>query len=135
LSADRSEIMRRVGRRDTKPEMLLRRALWARGLRYRLHAKDLPGTPDLVFRGARVAVFVHGCYWHLHEGCPRATTPKSNQEYWIPKFDANVARDRRKEAELRERGWTVVTVWECETENAETLDRRVGDVERLVRQA
>lgn len=125
--------MRRVRRRDTKPEMLLRRASWARGLRYRLHASYLPGTPDLVFRGARVAVFVHGCFWHRHEGCRRATTPKTNREYWIPKFEKNVERDRRKEEALTERGWKVVTVWECEAEDAAALAVRVDELVHEVR--
>lgn len=125
--------MRRVGRRDTRPEMRLRRALWARGLRYRLHATDLPGTPDLVFRGPRVAVFVHGCFWHRHEGCRRATTPKTNREYWVQKFERNVERDRRKEAALRDRGWSVVTVWECEAEDADGFEQRLDQLEREVR--
>lgn len=127
--------MRRVRRRDTKPEMLLRRALWARGLRYRLHASDLPGTPDLVFRGARVAVFVHGCFWHRHEGCRRATTPKSNREYWLPKFERNVERDRRKEEALRRLGWRIAVVWECEAEEPQQLAASVDAIEKAIRHA
>ena len=92
----RSRTMRAVRSRDTAPEMAVRRFLHAAGLRYRLHDRRLPGVPDLVFPSRRVALFVHGCFWHRHPGCRYASTPKSRQEYWLPKFKANVERDAKK---------------------------------------
>ena len=92
------------------------------GIRYSLNDKRLPGRPDIVVPSARTAVFVHGCYWHRHEACPLTTTPKSNSEFWARKFEGNVARDRRKEQALRELGWTVEVVWECEIERPGVLD-------------
>lgn len=100
----------------------MRRAAHARGLRFRLHRKDLPGHPDLVFPKYRLALFVHGCFWHRHPGCAKASTPKSRTDFWQAKFDANVARDRRVAAELDELGWRVATIWECETKRSEVLD-------------
>lgn len=111
----RSRTMRAVQSRDTKPEMIVRRYLHAAGLRYRLHDKKLPGKPDLVFPSRRVVVFVHGCFWHQHEDCPRAKRPASNTDYWTKKLDGNVARDQRHMAELEAMGWTPLVVWECET--------------------
>lgn len=111
---------------NTTPEMILRRALHRRGLRYTLRNRDLPGKPDLVFRRQRVAVFVHGCFWHRHEGCKVATTPKSNTSFWQQKFDRNVERDFRVRLQLEEMGWRVEVVWECQlsTRNTEaTIDR------------
>jgi DNA mismatch endonuclease (patch repair protein) len=93
--------------------MLLRRALHRAGLRYRLHARDLPGRPDIVFRGPRIAVFVHGCFWHGHE-CRAGRSPATNRDYWLPKIAANRERDGRKARELAEAGWTVIVVWQCE---------------------
>lgn len=111
--------MSRIRGSDTRPEMLLRRALRASGVGYRLHARDLPGRPDLVFRRSKVAVFVHGCFWHRHQGCRRATTPRSSVDFWTSKFAANVSRDRRSAEALRRLGWTVGVVWECEVEDGE----------------
>ncbi|KQQ13299.1 hypothetical protein ASF53_14105 [Methylobacterium sp. Leaf123] len=108
----RSEMMRSVGQKNTKPEVLLRSALHLRGLRFRLHRKDLKGRPDIVFPKYRTCMFVHGCFWHRH-GCSRSTTPKSNSSFWHDKFRANVARDRRAVDELLAAGWRVLTVWEC----------------------
>lgn len=103
--------------RDTKPEMRVRRAMHAAGLRYRLHAKDLPGKPDLVFRARRVAVFVHGCFWHQHPdpSCKLARMPKSKLDFWRPKLEGNRLRDVKVREELEARGWSVVEVWECQT--------------------
>ncbi|MBX6370464.1 MAG: DNA mismatch endonuclease Vsr [Rhodospirillales bacterium] len=126
ISAERrSALMRRVRQRDTDPELVVRRVAHALGYRFRLHRRDLPGTPDLVFPKYRVALFVHGCFWHRHEGCPRATTPKSRRDYWLPKFAANVERDRRKAAALEAAGWRAVVVWECETADSSALKRRL----------
>lgn len=106
--------MSRIRGRDTRPELAVRRALRDAGVGYRLHARDLPGSPDIVMRGKGVAVFVHGCFWHRHPGCRKASQPKSSCGFWQDKFDRNVARDARDRNLLVERGWTVVVVWECE---------------------
>lgn len=119
--------MARIGPRDTKPEMVVRRLLHAIGRRFRLHRRDLPGTPDIVFPKSRKAIFVHGCFWHRHESCAKATTPKTRVEFWQEKFDRNMARDKRKEAELRAVGWDVTTVWECETRDLVALEIRLRD--------
>lgn len=124
-SLSRSAIMKRVGRENTKPELLVRSLLHALGLRFRLHKKDLPGSPDIVLARYRTVIFVHGCFWHRHINCKFATTPKTRQEFWIPKFEANVSRDARKEAQLRELGWKVLVVWECETRNLNDLSARI----------
>jgi DNA mismatch endonuclease, patch repair protein len=120
-AATRSRIMRAVPRSDTAPELLLRKALHRLGLRYRLHVRSLPGSPDIVFVGPRVAVFVHGCYWHRHEGCRLATTPKSNAGFWQGKFRDNVARDRHAVKQLEADGWAVVIAWQCEVQTASAL--------------
>lgn len=125
--------MSKVKQKDTGPEMLVRRALWSRGLRYRLHAKSLPGTPDIVFPGARVVVFVHGCYWHRHTACRLATMPKSNQEFWSTKFARNIERDESVVARLTSGGWRCGVVWQCEAENAKLLIEKVNEIEALVR--
>lgn len=123
--ASRSDIMRAVKRAHTRPEIVVRQALHALGLRFRLHRRDLPGSPDIVLPKFRTVVFVHGCFWHRHSDCRYATTPKSRQEYWLPKFEANVERDARKEAQLRELGWRVLVMWECETKSLEALEVRL----------
>lgn len=109
----RSRMMAGIRGKDTKPELVLRRALHARGYRYRLHAKNIPGWPDLVFAKRRAVVFVHGCYWHRHSGCRYTTTPSTRTEFWQAKFDANVSRDDAVRAQLLETGWRVATIWEC----------------------
>jgi DNA mismatch endonuclease (patch repair protein) len=121
----RSDIMRAVKRAHTAPEIVVRQALHALGLRFRLHRRDLPGSPDIVLPKFRTVVFVHGCFWHRHPNCRYATTPKSRQEYWLPKFEANLERDARKEAQLRDLGWRVLVVWECETKSLEALVARL----------
>ena len=109
----RSRMMSRIRGKDTRPEMLVRSGLHRLGFRFRLHARNLPGSPDLVLKRYRAVVFVHGCYWHRHEGCRYATTPATRREFWLEKFRANVARDRRHQQKLREAGWRVFVVWEC----------------------
>lgn len=111
--ATRSRMMAGIGSGDTIPEIVLRRALHARGLRYRLHDRRLPGTPDLVFPRFGAVCFVHGCFWHRHAGCSYAATPGTRKEFWQAKFDANVERDRRNKRDLLEIGWRVAVVWEC----------------------
>ncbi len=115
--AARSVQMSRIRGRDTKPEMRVRKALHAAGLRYRLHAGDLPGKPDLVFRGRRIALFVHGCFWHQHQdpNCKLSRMPKSKLDFWRPKLEGNRLRDERTRSALEARGWAVIEVWECQT--------------------
>jgi DNA mismatch endonuclease (patch repair protein) len=119
----RSEIMARIGPRDTRPEMIVRSAAHRLGLRFRIHRKDLPGSPDLVFAKYGAVVFVHGCFWHRHSGCKNATSPKTRPDFWQKKFDGNVARDKRNLKELRRLGWRTVVIWECEAEEPERLDK------------
>lgn len=107
--------------RDTGLELTVRSAVHRLGYRYRLHGRDLPGTPDLIFPRLRKVLFVHGCFWHRHEGCRLAYEPKSNGEFWRRKFAGNVARDARARAQLRDRGWEVLTIWECEVREAPEL--------------
>lgn len=122
----RSEVMRAVKSADTGPEIALRKALHRVGLRYRLHAGDLPGRPDLVFPRWRAVVFVHGCFWHGHD-CPRgARTPKSNRAYWEAKIARNRARDDETRRALRRLGWRAITVWECEMKDVAGAARRVA---------
>ena len=109
----RSRMMSGIRGKDTRPEMLVRSGLHRLGFRFRLHARNLPGSPDLVLKRYRAVVFVHGCYWHRHEGCPYATTPATRLEFWQEKFEANVERDHRHQKALRETGWRVFVVWEC----------------------
>ena len=115
--------MSRVRSRNTTPELRVRRATHSLGLRFRLHRNDLPGKPDLVFPRWKVAVFVHGCFWHRHEGCKKATSPKSRENYWQPKFKGNVERDRRAVSELEALGWRTLTIWQCETIDDASLTR------------
>ena len=110
----RSERMSRIRGRDTAPEKNLRMELHRLGLRYRLHARDLPGKPDLKFPRFKSVVMVHGCFWHRHSGCPIATTPKSNTAFWLQKFQKNVRRDSRVRRALGRMGWRVMVVWECQ---------------------
>ncbi len=116
----RSAAMAAVRGKDTKPELVVRRLLHALGFRYRLHVKDLPGRPDIVFRKRRCVIFVNGCFWHAHD-CPRGSAPSSNVEFWRVKIGRNRERDRRVQEELRKSGWLVLTVWECETKAQESL--------------
>jgi DNA mismatch endonuclease (patch repair protein) len=113
--------MSRVRSKNTTPEIAVRRAAHAVGLRFRLHRRDLPGTPDLVLPRWRVALFVDGCFWHSHANCPRARTPKSNAKYWIPKLIRNKRRDADNARALRKLGWRCVRIWECETKDANRL--------------
>lgn len=125
--AGRSRLMSRVRGKDTGPELRVRRTAHALGLRFRLQRRDLPGTPDLVFPSRRVAVLVHGCFWHRHTGCRLTTTPKTRLEYWRSKFAANVERDVRKASTLGELGWGIVVIWECETRDLALLERIIGE--------
>lgn len=110
----RSETMARVRSKNTWPELIVRKALHAAGLRYRLHVRELPGTPDIVLASRRVAVEVRGCFWHQHIGCGRARVPATGQDYWLPKLSRNMTRDRETAEALRIAGWGVLIVWECQ---------------------
>ena len=125
----RSAVMRRVKGRDTTPEMIVRRALTRLGARYRLHRKDLPGKPDIVLPGRRLALFVHGCFWHGHDCARGARVPKQNRDYWVGKVARNRARDARSREALEGLGWRVETIWECELKATEALGSRL---ERLL---
>ncbi len=122
---ERSRIMARVRSRDTRPEMMVRRLAHKMGFRFRLHAADLPGKPDLVFRSRRKVIFVHGCYWHRHRNCALARLPKSRLDFWIPKLEANARRDAENRSRLKKMGWSVLVVWECQLSDEKRLQRRV----------
>lgn len=124
----RSRNMSRIKGRDTKPEVRLRSALHRAGLRFRVCRTDLPGRPDIVFPRQRLAIQVRGCFWHQHEDCGGARMPRSNSEYWRPKLQRNVRRDAEKDAELRELGWRVLVVWECETSTQSSVSEIVRAV-------
>lgn len=114
--------MARVRSKNTSPELLVRSTLHKAGLRFRIHRKDLPGNPDIVFPSRRLAIFVNGCFWHSHEGCKRARIPSSSRDYWEPKLRRNVERDARNLAALQAAGWLVAIVWECEASPARLHD-------------
>ena len=118
----RSAVMRRVKGRDTAPEMKVRRLLWRLGARYRLHRKDLPGKPDIVLAGRKLAIFVHGCFWHGHDCARGARVPKANRDYWLGKVARNRARDIEARARLEAMGWRVLVVWECSLRDAAALE-------------
>ncbi len=123
----RSAIMAAVHAKDTGPELALRRLVHGMGHRYRLHAKELPGRPDLVFRPLKKVIFVHGCFWHRHDACRYATTPKSRTVFWHAKFAANVARDRRNVRDLKKAGWRVLTIWQCQLKNPNKVAKRTHE--------
>lgn len=123
--ARRSANMSKIASKNTKPEMVVRRLLHSMSYRYRLHRKDLPGKPDLVFPSRRAVIFVHGCFWHLHPdpACKDTRLPTSRQEYWLPKLQRNVERDKNAEEALLKDGWKVLTIWDCETKAANLPQR------------
>lgn len=124
--------MSRIRGRDTAPERVVRSALHRLGYRFRLHRRDLPGRPDIVLPRLSTVVFVHGCFWHRHARCRFAYTPKSNIAFWLEKFASNVDRDRRTTRQLRSEGWKVVTIWECQVSDRDSLFARLA---RELRQA
>ena len=121
----RSWIMSRVKGRDTKPEILVRSFIFRMGFRFSLYRRDLPGTPDLVLRRYNKVIFVHGCFWHGHKGCPRSKRPTTNENFWNNKLDGNLKRDKRYRGKLRQMGWKVLIVWECEIKSPEKLLRKL----------
>jgi DNA mismatch endonuclease (patch repair protein) len=124
----RSWNMSRINGKDTVPERVVRSLLHRLGFRFRLHRRDLPGLPDIVLASKKTVILVHGCYWHRHPGCKYAYTPKSHVDFWRAKFDDNVTRDAKVRQELKELGWQVHVVWECETRNLDELRDRLGKV-------
>jgi len=124
VSSSRSWNMSRIRSQNTKPELLVRRLLYSEGYRYRLHARELPGKPDIVFRRHKKVIFVHGCFWHRHKECKKATTPKTRKEFWRKKFSDNILRDQRVMKELDQMGWLSLVIWECETNNTDDLLER-----------
>jgi DNA mismatch endonuclease (patch repair protein) len=118
-------MMGRIKGKGTKPEIAVRKLAHAMGYRFRLHCRDLPGKPDLVFRSRNTVIFVHGCFWHRHEGCRYKYTPKSNIEFWQRKFKNNVVRDERATVELQNLGWKVAVVWECEVYDLPSLKSKL----------
>ena len=121
-SVKRSEMMSGIRGRNTRPELQVRAYLHARGLRFRLHRKDLPGRPDVVLPKYRVAVFVHGCFWHRHPGCKFTTEPATREDFWRQKFAANVSRDLRNQEALLQAGWRVLVIWECGLKSKSSLE-------------
>ncbi len=121
----RSLIMSRVRSKNTKPELIVRSFVHGLGFRFRLHRRDLPGNPDIVLPKHKKVIFVHGCFWHGHAACSRSKRPATNQAFWDKKLDGNIERDRRFRRELRQLGWKVLTVWECEIKNSEKLIRKL----------
>ncbi len=124
----RSELMARVGSHNTSPELAFRKAIHAAGLRFRLHVKSLPGSPDVVLPSRKIAIFIHGCFWHQHDGCKRSTVPKENEGFWKEKFSKNLARDERAKLALEDLGWEHITVWECEVKSllaVESITKRL----------
>ena len=123
----RSAQMRRVRSKDTGPELVVRRLVHSMGYRFRLHSKTLPGHPDLVFAGRRKVIFVHGCFWHRHEGCPRCRMPKSRVDFWRPKLEGNQKRDQANQLRLRELGWDYLVIWECQLKDVAALAARIRE--------
>jgi DNA mismatch endonuclease (patch repair protein) len=123
----RSDNMRQIRSKDTSPEMTVRRITHGMGYRYRLHAKHLPGKPDLIFPARKKIIFIHGCFWHGHGGCREGHVPKSRLDYWKPKLERNRLRDAANEQRLRDMGWTMLTLWECELRDTGSLQCRLQE--------
>ncbi len=128
--AARSALMSRIKGKNTSPERTVRSHLHAAGFRFRLHDRNLPGSPDIVLPRLRTAIFVHGCFWHRHQGCHKTTTPSTRRAFWTAKFEANVKRDARKIAELKAWGWRVVVVWECQVSKG-TLESLLSGLHQM----
>lgn len=121
----RSKIMRNIKSKDTRPEMAVRRLIYSMGYRYRLYGKGLPGKPDLVFRKKQRVLFIHGCFWHQHEGCKKSHIPRSNLDYWLPKLEKTKIRDKEHLQNLENDGWQVLVIWECQLKDIEGLEHRI----------
>jgi DNA mismatch endonuclease (patch repair protein) len=129
----RSQNMSKIRSKDTLPELLIRKALWRMGYRYKLHYKLLPGKPDIVIIKHKIVIFVHGCFWHRHENCIEASRPKTNSEYWETKINRNIDRDRKHQEEIKQLGWKVIIIWECDVkkdieENIKLLEKQLDKI-------
>lgn len=134
LTAERrSWNMSRIRGKDTSPEKRVRSELHRMGYRFRLHYKDLPGNPDIVFVSRRIALFVHGCFWHRHRGCKNCTTPTNNRKFWLDKLEGNASRDKRSRDALHKLGWRTIIVWECQTENAQLFQKVLSRLSKVLR--
>ena len=125
VSEQRSRNMSAIKSKNTKPEIKVRKVLHSMGYRFRLHRKDLPGSPDIVLPKYKTVIFVHGCFWHRHENCKYATTPKTRKEFWEKKFRENINRDNLNQANLSLKGWKIIIIWECQLK---------GDIKKLIRE-
>lgn len=128
----RSEMMSGIRGKNTKPELLVRSLLFKAGYRFRLHRKDLPGTPDIVMPGRRIVIFIHGCFWHRHRDCSLARLPKSNAEFWKTKLSGNERRDQAKYCQLADLGWRVLVIWECVIRRQHDIDQLMASITRWV---
>ena len=128
VSEQRSRNMSAIKSKNTKPEIAVRKVLHSMGYRFRLHGKDLPGSPDIVLPKYKTVIFVHGCFWHRHENCKYATTPKTREEFWNNKFRSNVERDFKIQENIKNIEWRSVVIWECETKNIDNLKEKIIDV-------
>lgn len=120
--------MSHIKGKNTKPELAIRKILFSKGLRYRIHPKDLPGKPDIIFRSSKIAIFVNGCFWHQHKNCKDAFIPSSKKDYWLPKLDRNVQRDREAATSLEKMGWEVHVIWECFFKDNELIEKMVNRI-------
>lgn len=127
----RSYTMSRIANKATKPEMLVRHWLWNHGYRYRLNVKSVPGSPDIVMRKYRTAIFVNGCFWHGHEGCDKYSVPKTNTEFWMAKVTRNRERDQRNYKDLHDAGWHVIVIWECRLKKS-NIEATMHGVEHIL---
>ena len=128
VSEKRSRNMSAIKSKNTKPEIKVRKVLHSMGYRFRLHSKNLPGSPDIVLPKSKTVIFVHGCFWHRHENCKYATTPKTRKEFWNKKFKTNIERDLEIQDKIKNLDWRSVVIWECETKNMENLREKIIDV-------
>ena len=128
VSEQRSRNMSAIKSKNTKPEIKVRKVLHSMGYRFRLHSKDLPGSPDIVLPKYKTVIFVHGCFWHRHENCKYASIPKTRQEFWNKKFEENIKRDSEIQGKIKNLDWRSVVIWECETKNIENLREKIIDV-------
>ncbi|WP_426175578.1 very short patch repair endonuclease [Massilia sp. TWR1-2-2] len=128
----RSRMMSGIKGKNSKPEMLVRKLLFAAGFRFRLHRRELPGTPDIVLPGRKIAIFVHGCFWHAHAGCKYAKLPATRPDFWATKLNANVDRDRQAIEKLTAMGWRVLCVWECSTRNSASASSLTNDLKEWI---
>ena len=124
----RSEIMSKISGKETKPEILVRKFLFANGFRYRKNDKKLPGKPDIVLPKYKIVIFVHGCFWHGHKGCSKAIKPSTNKDFWNTKIEKNRIRDKKVQETLKEIGWKVIVIWECQLRNQELLKQTLSKV-------